>query len=193
MKDAPKKLFMLTLALAILYSAFHFVSLKGLPPSWVHALEGSSDKLNWIYTPSSELIKPRSDLSALQGSQRKQQQAIQELSRRLSDMQKRSEQAAEELAVARKEKNNAAVLQMMQTQADSEQEEIKRYKDLVDELNKEKREEANKKTKPMPIIVSAVLGLAALFMLLSKKYSDEHNKWAVATLTGIFAFWLGAA
>jgi hypothetical protein len=190
MKDAPKILFLLTLALAIIWSGVHFVSFKGLPPSWVHALERGLESL---HTSSSELIKPRSDLSGLIGSQRKQEEMIADLSKQLDDLQEHAVQSADEVIVARKDKDNALVIQMMQTQAASQQEEVKRYKDLVDELNKEKREEANKKSKPMPIIITSLLGLAALFVLLSKKYDAEATKWAVGTLGIVAGFWLGGA
>ena len=82
---------------------------------------------------------------------------------------------------------------MMQMQAAAQQEEIKQYKEMIDELNREKRQEANKKSKPMPIIVSAVIGLAALFVLLSKLYTEDQNKFAVGTLSCILAYWVGSA
>jgi hypothetical protein len=64
---------------------------------------------------------------------------------------------------------------------------------IVDELNKEKREEGNKKTKPMPIIITGFLGLAALVVLLSRKYDAEATKWAIGILGVVAGFWLGGA
>jgi hypothetical protein len=60
---------------------------------------------------------------------------------------------------------------------------------IVDELNKEKREEGNKKTKPMPIIITGFLGLAALVVLLSRKYDAEATKWAIGILGVVAGFW----
>ena len=86
MKDAPKKLFILTLTLLILVALVRFVSLKGLPPPVVHTLESV---LDWGGSPFNAAIKnKRPDLSVLLGSQRKQQQAINDLSNQLQVLPK---------------------------------------------------------------------------------------------------------
>jgi hypothetical protein len=62
MRDAPQKLFMLVLALAKVWSAIHFVSTKGLPPTRVHALEQGLDSAH--RSPNEFTLGP-TDLSVL--------------------------------------------------------------------------------------------------------------------------------
>jgi hypothetical protein len=42
----------------------------------------------------------------------------------------------------------------------------------------------------MPIVITAVIGLAALYIILSKKFETESLKWAYGILGTIVGFWL---
>jgi len=42
----------------------------------------------------------------------------------------------------------------------------------------------------MPIVVTAVIGLAALYIILSKKFEAESLKWAYGIIGTIVGFWL---
>jgi hypothetical protein len=96
-----------------------------------------------------------------------------------------------QIAVTQHE-HDAALLAEMITKKDAlQQEEVTLYKEQIRDLLKDKREEQNKKYKPMPIIITALFGLASLYILLSKKYPDETTKWALGTLGVIAGFWLG--
>jgi TolA-binding protein len=191
MKQTHKIIFAITLIFIGAWSAIRFVSSKGLPPAWVHALEPGLDSLD--SPSSSELAKPHANLSALIGSQRKQQEALDSLSNEVKELEGHVIETEDQVRAAQQRQDPSAVAQMMQAQAGAQQEEIKRYKELVDELNKEKREESNKKTKPMPIIITGFLGLAALVVLMSRKYDAETTKWAIGILGVVAGFWLGGA
>jgi hypothetical protein len=43
------------------------------------------------------------------------------------------------------------------------------------------------------LIFSGVLGLAALFVVLSRRYDDETKKWAFSVLSLISGVWIGSA
>ena len=43
----------------------------------------------------------------------------------------------------------------------------------------------------MKVVVSAIFGLASLFIIMSKKYSERTEQWAVATLTLLGGVWIG--
>jgi hypothetical protein len=67
------------------------------------------------------------------------------------------------------------------------------YKDFNDYLIEQQKEAENKKMKPAPIIISVLFGLCSLYIILSKKYSDEATKWACGTAGIILGFWLGGS
>jgi hypothetical protein len=191
MENTLKILFAITLIFVGAWSGIRFVSSRGLPPAWVHELERGLDSLH--SSSSNEFTKPHANLSALIGSQRKQQEALDSLSNTVRELEEHVKETEDQVRAAQQRQDPPAVAQMMQAQAGAQQEEIKRYKELVDELNKEKREEANKKTKPMPVIITGFLGLAALVILMSRKYDAEATKWAIGILGVVAGFWLGGA
>ena len=65
------------------------------------------------------------------------------------------------------------------------------YKKFNDYLVEQQKEADNKKMKPVPIIVSALFGLCSLYIIVSRKYTDEATKWACGTAGIIIGFWLG--
>jgi hypothetical protein len=42
----------------------------------------------------------------------------------------------------------------------------------------------------MPVVVSLVLLGAALWVILSRRYDDAAQKWAIATVGSIVGYWL---
>jgi hypothetical protein len=82
-------------------------------------------------------------------------------------------------------------LSQMQAEQDAEKEQ--QLQASIDKLVNSQKEDANKKYQAMPIIISSFLGLAALFIILSKKYDAETMKWATGTLGVIVGFWLGGS
>ena len=64
---------------------------------------------------------------------------------------------------------DAAEDKMLRMQAEQATEKEKILQANINQLLAAQKEEANKKYKPMPIIISSVLGLAALFVVLSRR------------------------
>jgi hypothetical protein len=117
---------------------------------------------------------------------------LDELAKSLKVAEEHAVQASDQLAeAAQSDKEHQFLVTMMQEQAKDQKDQIKRWQDIADELNREKREEANKKNKPMPIGVTILLGLAALWILLSQKFPPSSTKWAIGILGVIAGFWLG--
>jgi hypothetical protein len=52
---------------------------------------------------------------------------------------------------------------------------------------------ASSKPLVVKLVVTAVLGLAALWVVLSGKYDEETRKWAFSVLSLIAGVWIGSA
>lgn len=197
MKDAAKYLLLVTLVFMFVWSAVHLIANVGLPPTWVHGLEQAVDSIDDASAkvlPQSTVAafaKPRSNFSVLLGKQRRQEQAIQSLEYEVRAYQDAQNDTQAKLLMAQQKQDIAVTLELTQRQAEEQKEALKIYKDEVDEFNRQKRVEEEKKTKPMPIILTAILGIFSLFVILSKKFEAEVLHLAIAMLTGIFGYWFG--
>jgi hypothetical protein len=197
MKDAAKYLLLVTLGFMFVWSAVHLISNVGLPPTWVHGLEHTVDSIDdasakvFPQSTVAAFAKPRSNFNVLLGKQRRQEQAIQSLEYEVRESQDARNDTQAKLLMAQQKQNIDLTLELMQRQAQEQKEALKIYKDEVDELNRQKRVEEEKKTKPMPIILTAILGVFSLFVILSKKFEPEVLHLAIATITAILGFWLG--
>jgi hypothetical protein len=189
----PISLFVLTI-LSFLFLAPHFVQPNKFqmayvpPPKMTPAQREALDRYNQalekvdttryeLLTVQAEAMTNKGREAPLDASERKERKATaQELQAQVDLAQKNYERAIEEAATAYAELRKVAPLPTVQPPPPPDPQPT--------------NQQSLMKMLTVPAIFSTVLLLAALVVILSKRYAPTDKHWAYATVGTIIGFWL---